>query len=112
MSEDPPLLEYFSKSIDWAEFIRVIKLKKVSGDTDCLKLYDDFFMKYDVSDIKDPEVMLFMIFEFIVTSCYSPIKNNKPCSVDDIKPYIFNVITSIINLHMSENIDVMEQYIS
>ncbi len=109
LSDDPDILEYFSRCLDWAEFIEIIKLKKKSGDFYCTKLYDDFFMKYDGSGIKDPEVMMFMILEFIVSSCYSPIKNNKPSSVEDIKPYIFNVITSIINLHLSESIEVLEE---
>lgn len=110
LSDDPKLLEYFARAIDWAEFINVIKAKKASGDYDSEKLYDDFFMKYDDSGIKEPEIMVFMILDFVISSCYSPIKNQKPCTVEEIKPYIFNVITSIINLHLSISIEKKEQY--
>lgn len=108
LSAAPELLDYFFNAIDWTEFIDLIKQKKNSGDFDCLKLYNDFFMKYKKADIKDPEIMIFIIMKFIVSSCYSPIKNGKPCSVENFKPYIFKIITSIINLHLSDSTDIMK----
>lgn len=112
LSDDPKLLEYFSRAIDWFEFINIVKIKKNSGDYNAKKLYDDFFMKYEDSGVREPEIMMFMILGLIISSSYSPIKHNKPCSVEEMKPYVFNMITSIINLHLAESIKNMEKYYS
>lgn len=100
LSEDKVLLDYFSKAIDWGCFKKAVEEKSESGDFDFLKAYDDIFRRYAECNINQPEIMFFMIFEFITSICYSPIKYGVPASLEEIKPYIFNVVKSIVKMHL------------
>ena len=47
-------------------------------------------------EFKDPEVMLFMIVELVSSTCYSSILYGEPLPIEELKPYLFETIRSII----------------
>lgn len=105
LSNDPTLVNYFSKAIDWGRFKEAVDSKRDSGEFDFLKAYNDFFRRYAEYNIKDPEIMWFLILEFIVSSCYSPIRCNQPSSLEEIKPHIYKVVRLIVKSHLVEGAD-------
>ena len=105
LNDDPSLVSYFSKAIDWGRFKEAVNSKRDSGEFDFLKAYNDFFIRYAEYNIKDPEIMWFLILEFIVSSCYSPIRCNQPSSPEEIKPYIYKVVRLIVKSHLVEGAD-------
>ena len=68
-----------------------------SGDS-----YDvDFYNIYTVLEnsprtFKNPEILLFMIVEFVSSTCYSSILYGEPTGIEELKPYIFEAIRQII----------------
>ena len=45
---------------------------------------------------KDPEIMLFMIVEFVSSTCYSVILYNEPADLEQFKPFLYESVYSII----------------
>ena len=54
-------------------------------------------------NLKEPEIMLFMIVELISSTCYSAILYKEPADIDTLKPYLYNTIRAIINEHTISN---------
>lgn len=102
LNAEHKLLNYFSKAIDWGRFKEGVNAQRDSGDFDFLKAYNDIFRRYAKFNINNPEIMFFLIFEFIISSCYSPIKCNEPTTFEEIKPYIYNVVRAIVKQHLVE----------
>ena len=48
---------------------------------------------------KDPEVMIYLITEFVSSTCYNAILYEEPCNIEHLKPYIFETIRAIIKQH-------------
>ena len=48
---------------------------------------------------RDPEIMLFMIIELVSSTCYSSILYKEPCTIGELKPYLYNSIRLIIDRH-------------
>ena len=52
--------------------------------------------------LRDPEIMLFMIIELVSSTCYSAILYKDPCSLAELKPYLYNTVKLIIAQHKTE----------
>ena len=52
-----------------------------------------------VNELKDPEIMLFMIIELVSSTCYSAILYSDPCDMDKLKPYLYDTVKLIIQQH-------------
>ena len=51
---------------------------------------------------RDPEIMMFMIIELVSSTCYSVILYQEPCSLAELKPYLYDSIRTIIDRHKLE----------
>ena len=49
--------------------------------------------------LRDPEIMLFMIIELVSSTCYSAILYKEPCTIAELKPYLYESIRLIIAQH-------------
>ena len=49
------------------------------------------------SEVHHPEIMLYMIIELLGGCCYSSILYNDPVSIEELKPYLLNTISNIID---------------
>ncbi|MDE5861983.1 MAG: TetR/AcrR family transcriptional regulator, partial [Ruminococcus sp.] len=50
-------------------------------------------------EFSDPEIMLFMIIELVSSTCYSAILYSEPCSLEELKPHLYDTIRIIIERH-------------
>mgnify|MGYP006949631228 FL=1 len=47
-------------------------------------------------NIKNPDVVLFMIIELASSTCFNSILYNDPMPIDEFKPYLYNTIRSML----------------
>ena len=43
--------------------------------------------------------MIYLITEFVSSTCYNAILYEEPCNIEHLKPYIFETIRAIIKQH-------------
>ena len=98
LSDDRSLLTFISKNLSWGIFKSALTSSKLSNDVDFAEVYQQI-----VSDapyeLKDPEIMLFMIIELVSSTCYSAILYSDPCDMDKLKPYLYDTVKLIIQQH-------------
>ena len=98
LNDDRSLLTFISKNLSWGIFKSALTSSKLSNDVDFAEVYQQI-----VSDapyeLKDPEIMLFMIIELVSSTCYSAILYSDPCDMDKLKPYLYDTVKLIIQQH-------------
>ena len=98
LNDDRSLLTFISKNLSWGIFKSALTSSKLSDDVDFAEVYQQI-----VSDapyeLKDPEIMLFMIIELVSSTCYSAILYSDPCDMDKLKPYLYDTVKLIIQQH-------------
>ena len=100
LSENKSLLTFISKNLSWGIFKSALFSPTKSDDIDFKFIYDKM-LEDAPSDIEQPEVMLFMIIELVSSTCYSSILYSEPVTTEELKPYLYKTIRSIIHNHIS-----------
>ncbi len=91
--EDKSLLNFISKNLSWGIF----KNELISGDSSDVDFYNIYrILENSPRRFKNPEVLLFMIVEFVSSTCYSSILYGEPVGIEELKPYIFDAIRQIM----------------
>lgn len=91
---DKSLLGFISKNLSWGIFKNELIASGDSYDVDFYDIYS--VLENSPRSFKDPEILLFMIVEFVSSTCYSSILYNEPTSIENLKPHIFDAIRQII----------------
>ena len=102
LSENKSLLTFISKNLSWGVFKNALFSPTKSDDIDFKYIYDKM-LEDAPSDIEQPEVMLFMIIELVSSTCYSSILYSEPVTTEELKPYLYKTIKSIIHNHIDSN---------
>lgn len=92
---DKSLLNFISKNLSWGIF----KNELTSSDDDSFDLdFNDIYTIFENSTktYKNPEILLFMIVEFVSSTCYSSILYSEPMNIEELKPYLFDAIRQLI----------------
>lgn len=91
------LLKFISKDLSFAMFNGTLS-KVTSPENDNENLLDFFSRKANEANkhYKKPEIVLFTIIELVGSTCFSSILYNKPVSIDEYKPYLYEVIRNIL----------------
>ena len=96
LSNDKSLLTFISKNLSWGIFKTVLINSKDDTDIDFRVIFWELFekspMHYD-----NPEILIFMIIELVRSTSYSTILYNEPVSIDELKPFLFSAIRSMIH---------------
>ena len=96
LSNDKSLLTFISKNLSWGLFKTVLINSKDDTDIDFRVIFWELFekspMHYD-----NPEILIFMIIELVSSTSYSTILYNEPVSIDELKPFLFSAIRSMIH---------------
>ena len=100
LSENKSLLTFISKNLSWGIFKSALFSPKKSDDIDFKYIYDKM-LEDAPSDIEQPEVMRIMIIELVSSTCYSSILYSEPVTTEELKPYLYKTIRSIIHNHIS-----------
>lgn len=94
---DPNIVRFLSKNLSWGIFkhdLNTIPIQKNEG----IDFRRVFLEAVSASEIKykNPEVMLFMIVEFVGSSSYSAILFKEPMSMQELKPYLLDAVRGIM----------------
>lgn len=98
LSENPDLLTFISKNLSWGVFKNIISSGGESSKNDIISIYDKIISE-EGDNLKDPEIMLFMIIELVGSASYSSILMNEPVPIEKLKPYMYDSVRGIIRLH-------------
>ena len=98
LNENQSLLTFISKNLSWGIFKAAITSPVSDDDVDFSSIYEKLLSEAP-KGIKDPEIMLFMIIELVSSTCYSAILYKEPCSLEKLKPYLYNNIRMMIAQH-------------
>ena len=92
--EDKSLLHFISKNLSWGIFKNELISSGDNSDVDFYNIYR--VLENSPRTFKNPEVLLFMIVEFVSSTCYSSILYGEPVEIEELKPYMFEAIRQII----------------
>jgi len=98
LNNNPSLLTFISKNLSWGIFKNAITSPVSENDIDFAEIYNKM-LNESPNGFRDPEIMLFMIIELVSSTCYSAILYSEPCSLDELKPYLYSSIRLIISQH-------------
>ena len=93
--QDKTLLTFISKNLSWGIFKNVLRSSKEETDIDFHEVFLALFNNSEIT-YKNPEVLLFMIIEFVSSTTYSSVLYGEPLSIAELKPYIDTSIRQII----------------
>lgn len=91
---DKSLLNFISKNLSWGIFKNELISSGDNYDVDFYNIYT--VLENSPRTFKNPEILLFMIVEFVSSTCYSSILYGEPTEIEELKPYIFDAIRQII----------------
>ena len=95
LNKDKSLLTFISKNLSWGVFKNVLIKSKSETDIDFREVFLELFSNSDVT-YRNPEVLIFMIIEFVSSTTYSSVLYGEPLSINGLKPYIDTSIRQII----------------
>ncbi len=95
MSREPDLLRFITKNLSWGAFHHIA----IEDDSvEDMNFYEGYHMMLDSSGRKfdNPDLMLFMIVELVGGCCYQVILHEKPVTLEELKPRLYDAIRDII----------------
>lgn len=100
LTEDRILLRFISKNLSWALLKHDISSLETQtpGQDETLPLGDRLQRYFYESAVQyqNPEVLLYMIVEFVGSTCYSSILYSTPLPIDELKPFILSSVRAIM----------------
>lgn len=95
---NPTLLKLISKHLGWGIFKNAIN-EPMDGDYE--NIYEAYMnlMKESGREFEEPETMIYLIVELISGSCYNAILFGQPVTLEQLKPFLYKTIRSIIKNH-------------
>ena len=101
LEENQALLMFISKNLSWGIFKNALTSKSSEDDVNFSEVYYSM-LKESPYEFRDPEVMIFMIIELVSSTCYSAILYKEPCTLEELKPYLYQNIRTIIAQHIAD----------
>ncbi len=98
LNENKSLLTFIAKNLSWGVFKTAITSPKDDDDINFSEVYYSMIEEAPY-ELRDPEIMLFMIIELVSSTCYSAILYSEPCSLEELKPHLYETIRLIIECH-------------
>jgi len=98
LNANQSLLTFISKNLSWGIFKNALTSPTSEDDINFSDIYNTM-LKEAPYDLKDPEIMMFMIIELVSSTCYSAILYKEPCSVEELKPYLYDSIRTMVARH-------------
>ncbi|MCR4955532.1 MAG: TetR/AcrR family transcriptional regulator [Lachnospiraceae bacterium] len=98
LESDKHLLSFISKNLSWGYFKFALLNNRLEEDVDFYQVFEKMIANANYQ-IKDPEIMIFLIIELISSTSYSCILYDEPVSIEEIKPYLYQSVRNIIRCH-------------
>lgn len=96
LNQNKNLLKFISKNLSWGVFQKALLLENnEDGDS----FYQRYYLLLDQSGrmFRNPDLMLYMIVEFVNSTCHSVILQQQPVTLEELKPELAGVICDIIH---------------
>lgn len=100
LSDNRLLLKFITKNLSWGLLKHDVGSLPASSSTeeeeiDLITALKDYFKRSAVQ-YRNPEILLYMIVEFIGSTCYSSILNADPLPIEKLKPYLLQGVRAIM----------------
>lgn len=102
LNSNKSLLTFISKNLSWGIFKTALTTPSADEDINFSDVYHSMLDEAPYN-FREPEIMLFMIVELVSSTCYSAVLYSDPCSLDELKPYLYETIRLIIMNHRCSN---------
>lgn len=93
--ENQALLLFINKNLSWGIFKNLIDSGENGTEQGIAHTYEKI-MAEEGDNIESPEIMFYMICEFVSSVSFSPILYKEPVLIEDLKPHIFRTVRNII----------------
>lgn len=94
-TESPELLSLISKQLSWGILKREVTKPVLEDDFDFAGLFHQLAEEYGIPH-RESEIMLYLLVELVGSACYSAILYQEPCSMEELKPWLFEAVRQII----------------
>lgn len=96
LSENRILLRFIAKNLSWGLLKHDVENKSpLQEEPDFITSLKEYFHQ-SASRYRNPEVLLYMIVEFIGSTAYSSILNAEPLPFETLKPYLLESVRAIM----------------
>lgn len=95
LNSNKSLLNFISKNLSWGIFKNALISNPAENDVDFFDSYTELFEKSE-KKYQNPEILVYMIVEFVSATSYSAILYNEPVTIEELKPFMFESIRQII----------------
>ena len=94
---NPTYLTLMNKDLSLGVYSQ--ELTKILEETDHLSLYELFKegVERDNLNITNIDITFFTIVELVGSTCFSCIVNKVPCPIEDYKPFLFDLIRTLLH---------------
>lgn len=97
LKNKPDKVSLIAKNLSWAILKKEIERPSFAEVFDLSEPFHALTKMAGI-DERESSIMLFMIIELAGSTSYSSILYNEPCSIDELKPYLFNTVRQIIKI--------------
>ena len=92
----PDLINLISKNLSWGMLKQeAARPLAEAEDFDLMTLFKITAKDSGISE-KELEIMLYMIVEMTGSTCYSALLYQEPCTLEELKPHLFETVRSIV----------------
>ena len=103
LNEDKMLLRFIAKNLSWGVFRNALLLEEESDGLCFYEAYETMLAESG-RKFRNPELMLYMIVEFVNSTCHNVILMQEPVTLEELKPELYGAIEDIIHRQeMDEN---------
>lgn len=89
------LLVLISKNLSWGVLKREITRPEPEENFEFTRVFRSLTAPYGISQA-DSEIMLYLLVELVGASCYSSILYKEPCTLELLKPHLFETVRRIV----------------
>lgn len=90
------LLKFISKNLSWGVFQNMLAAETDEGGKSFYEAYQRLLVESG-RKFRNEALMLYIIVELINSTCYNVILQQKPVTLDELKPELYDAITDIIH---------------
>lgn len=99
LNTDKSLLNFISKHLSWGVFRNTLTSVQDGSDRNAHSALLELLHNSGY-EFRDPEVMIYMIIELVGGAIYNPILHKQPVPLEQMKPYIYDAVRSLIRMHI------------
>lgn len=100
LCNDKRLMHFIATNLEWAVFSSSDS-KKEEGDFDVVGAYEKILTEVK-EKYRNVEIMLFMIIELTIATCYNAAIYGEPVTIEELKPELFSTIKVIMNNYRND----------